>query len=159
MSAPHDPPETFRFNKLRSTGGSTRLTLVKDAVDRAAIDPRPPRPELAHIPAAPGVWLAFAVERHSSQADRVAVRTAVSRALGSDAVIVGEFPVELQGKLGSAVTLVPRELVDRAELAGDEDVTTTALGPGALLFATRQVTTDNPDGIAAGIRGARSAVV
>lgn len=158
MSAPHDPPETFRFNKLRSTGGSTRLTLVKDAVDQADIDPRPPRPELAHLPVAPGVWLAFDVQRHPSQAERVAVRTTVSEALGSEASVVGEFPVALQGKLGSAVTLVPRELVDRADLEVGEDVTTIALGPGALLFATRAVINGTGEEIAAGIRAARSAL-
>lgn len=159
MSAPHDPPETFRFNKLRSTGGSTRLTLVKDAVDQADIDPRPPRPELAHLPAAPGVWLAFAVERHPSQADRVAVRTAVTEALGSEAPIVGEFPVDLQGKLGSAVTLVPRQLVERADLDVGEDVTTISLGTGALLFATRDVINGDPDEIPAGIRAAKTALL
>jgi hypothetical protein len=158
VSAPHDPPETFRFNTLRSTGGSTRLTLVKAAVDAAGIDPRPPRPELAHLPAAPGVWLAFAVEEFPSQAERVAVRAAVSEALDSEAPVVGEFPVALQGKLGSAVTLVPRELVDRADLDLGQDVTTVSLGNGALLFVTKAVINDDPDAIDAIVQAARAAL-
>lgn len=158
MAAPHDPPETFRFNKLRTTGGSTRLTVVKEAVEGAGIEPRPPRPELAHLPAAPGVWLALDVERYPSQTDRVAIRSAVSDRFPTGEPLVGEFPVELQGKLGSAVTLVPRQLVDRADLEPGERVTAVALHPGALLFLTRTVVEADPDGPAAAIRAARETI-
>ena len=158
MPPPHEPPDTFRFNTLRTTGGSTRLTLVKAAVQEAGIEPRPPRPELAHLPAAPGVWLALDVDRHSEQARRVAVRTAVSEAFGVESPIVGEFPVELQGKLGSAVTLVPRQLVDRAALESGTPVTTIAVGPGALLFVIQPVVDAEPAAVTAAIAAAREAL-
>lgn len=158
MSTPHDPPATFRFNKLRTTGGSSRLTLVKAAVERADVDPRPPRPELAHLPAAPGVWLALEVARHPSQTRRVAVRAAVSDCFDPEEPLVGEFPVTLKGKLGSAVTLVPSDLVDRIGLEAGTRVTTVAVGPGALLLVTAEVVDADPAAVAEAIDRAREAI-
>lgn len=158
VASTHDPPEVYRYNKLRTTGGSSRLTLVKAAVDRADVDPRPPRLELAHLPAAPGVWLALDVARYPAQTDRVAVRSAVSEAIETEGPIVGEFPVTLQGKLGSAVTLVPSDLVDRIDLESGTPVTTVALGPGALLLVAADVVEGEREAVGTAIEWAREAV-
>lgn len=147
-----------RFNKLRTTGGSSRLTLVKGAVDEAGIDPRPPRPTLGHLPAGPGVWLAFDLEQYPSQSDRVAARVAVSEALGIDESIVGEFPVELRGKLGSAVTRVPGELVERVDVSVGERLAVIAVAEGALLVAAERVVDEQSGAIERAVDAAQTAL-
>lgn len=77
MTGTHDPPDSYGFNKLRESGGSNRLTLVKSAVEAADLDPRPPRPVLALIPVGAGTWVRFDVDRYDSQRARVAVRHAL----------------------------------------------------------------------------------
>lgn len=150
--------ESARANKLRTTGGSHRLTLVKGAVDEADIDTRPPRPTLAHLPAGPGVWLAFDVELYPSQRDRVAARAAVSNRFEPTEPVVGEFPVELRGKLGSAVTRVPGELLDRVGLKTGNEVATIAVAPGALLVIDASTVVDRPVAVAEAIEAAHTAL-
>lgn len=147
--------ERIRTNKLRTTGGSFRLTLVKGAVDKAGIDPRPPRPTLAHLPAAPGAWLAFDVDRYPSQRDRVAVRAAVTERLAPETTIVGEFPVELRGKLGSAVTRVPGELLEAVDIAAGDELANTAIGTGCILVLCKSSVTVDPEIISDAIEAAR----
>jgi hypothetical protein len=158
MPGAHEPPADYRFNKLRDSGGSYRLTLVKDAVERADIDPRPPRPELANIPAGDGAWVGFDVDRYGSQQTRVEVRRAVTAELAPGERIVGEYPVSIRGKLGSAVILVPRQLIDALALETAERMTTIALAPGALLFVTEAKATASEPDVEAAIEAARSAV-
>lgn len=158
MSASHDPPETYRFNKLRSTGGSARLTLVKAAVDRAEIDARPPRPVFAHLPAAPGAWLAADVDVYESQRRRVEARAAVTGQLATDFSAVGEFPIHLKGKLGSAVTRVPKGVLDHANLEVGEEITAIAVGSGAVLLLTKQVVYDDLHDIEETIAAARTSL-
>jgi hypothetical protein len=154
----HDPPVSFRFNKLRTTGGSYRLTLVKSAVDAAEVDPRPPRPELAHLPAARGAWLGIDIERHPDQRGRVAAREAVTVEFAPGASMVGEYPVPLRGKLGSAVTRIPGEIIDRLDLETGDQLTTIAIADGALLFVTQGLVESAPADVAAAIAGARVAL-
>ena len=158
MSPDPTQVETARTNKLRTTGGSHRLTLVKAAVDEAGIDPRPPRPTLAHLPAGPGVWLAFDVDQYPSQRDRVAARAAVSDLFEPAEPIVGEFPIQLRGKLGSAVTRVPGELLDRVGLQTGDGVATIAVAPGALLVVAASVAGERPEEVAAAAEAARAAL-
>jgi antitoxin component of MazEF toxin-antitoxin module len=134
VSPSHDPPESYQFNKLRDAGGSTRLTLVKSAVDTAGIAPRPPRPQVAHIPAGDGVWLAFDVDQYDSQQTRVEARKALTAQLPGDSRIVGEYPVSLRGKLGSAVTIVPKELAETVGIEIGDQISTVAVTSGVLLF-------------------------
>lgn len=134
----HDPPDAYRFNKLRDSSGSHRLTLVKAAIEAAEIDVEPPRPVFAHLPAGEGVWLGFDLERYGSQRTRVAVRRAVTAELDPDARVVGEFPVPMRGKLGSAVVTLPSRLVEEAGLREAERVTAVAVAPGLLLFLTKE---------------------
>lgn len=156
VSATHDPPEDFQFNKLRQTGGSYRLTLVKPAVDRANIDPRPPRPELVHLPASPCAWLGIDLEAHPSQSDRVAAREAVTDKLAPGTPMAGECPVSLKGKLGSAVTRVPQDVVDRLDLETGNRVTTITITDGALLFVTERVIEDSPETVLEAVAAARA---
>ena len=142
MANGHNPPADFQFNKLRTAGGSHRLTLVKAAVEQAKIDVGPPRPTIAHIPVGDGVWVGFDVDRYPSQLNRVRIRSQITNSFSPESTVVGEFPVPLQGKLGSAVTLVPKQLVESLESDTDVRVTTVALTPGLLLFATEQRITD-----------------
>lgn len=151
----HDPPDEFRYNKLREVGGSYQLTLVKTAVDAAEIDSSPPRPVFAHIPAARGAWVAFDVDRYAAQRHRVRVRTAVTDELAPETTVVGEFPVAIRGKLGSAVTRVPQRLAERAGLERPAQITTIALGPGAVLVATQARVEAAGDELAAAIEAAR----
>lgn len=153
-----DPEQiaSARTNKLRTTGGSHRLTLVKSAVDEAGIDTRPPRPTLAHLPAGRGVWLAFDVDRYPSQRDRVAARAAVTERFEPTEPVVGEFPVELRGKLGSAVTRVPGELLDRVGLETGDEVATVAVAPGALLVVAAWTAADRPDAVAGAVEAAHA---
>lgn len=155
MSALHDPPEEFQFNKLRKTGGSYRLTLVKPAVDEANIDPRPPRPELVHLPTAPCAWLGIDLEAHPVQTERVAARSAVTEELDPGIPMAGEFPVSLKGKLGSAVTRVPPDVVDRLDLETGTGVTTIAITDGALLFVTEDVVEETPGRVLDAVAAAR----
>lgn len=134
VSPSHDPPESYRYNKLRKAGGSTRLTLVKSAVDTAGIDTRPPRPLVAHIPAGDGVWIAFEVDEYGSQQLRVRTRTALTAELSGDRKIVGEYPVPLRGKLGSAVTLVPKRLAETVGIEIGDQISTVAVTSGVLLL-------------------------
>lgn len=136
MTGKHDPPTSYRFNKLRKSSGSYRVTLVKDAVEAANIDTTPPRPVFANLPVGGGVWIGFDIDRYTSQRTRVAVRHAVTTELDPDARIVGEFPVPLQGKLGSAVVTLPSQLVDETDLHTAERVTTIAIAPDLVLFVT-----------------------
>jgi hypothetical protein len=136
MAPSHDPPDSFKYNTVREAGGSTRLTMLKAAVDEADIDPSPPRPVFAHIPAAEGIWLAFAVDAYDSQLTRVQVRTALTEAVSPETRIVGEYPIPVTGKLGSAITLVPKRLAEAIDLSIDDGVTTIAVAPELLLFAT-----------------------
>lgn len=138
VSPTHNPPETYRFNKLREAGGSIRLTLVKAALETADVDPRPPRPLFAHIPAGDGVWLAFDVEQYESQQTRVRARSALTAKIPGDSHVVGEYPISLRGKLGSGVTIVPKRLADTVGVTVGDDVTTIAVGPGVLLFVAEQ---------------------
>lgn len=158
MPGAHEPPEDYRFNKLRDSGGSYRLTLVKAAVERADIDPRPSRPELANIPAGDGAWVGFDVDRYGSQRTRVDVRRAVTAELSPGKRIVGEYPVSIRGKLGSAVILVPRQLIDTLGLETAGRVTTIALAPGVLLFVTEAKAKASKSDLRAAIEAARSAV-
>ena len=148
MSTAHDPPRTYAFNKLRTTGGSYRLTLVKAAVNQAAIEVRPPRPVMAHLPAAPGAWIAVDPTVHDSQRTRVAARAAVTAKLAPEYAAVGEFPVHLQGKVGSAVTRVPGEVVERVEVQAGDQLTTIALGPGAVLLVAQRLVSSSPETVA-----------
>lgn len=134
MSPSNDLPETFQFNKLRDAGGSTRLTLVKSAVAAANIDPKPPRPLIAHIPAGDGIWLGFDVDQYESQQTRVDARTALTAELPGDNRIVGEYPVPLTGKLGSSVTLIPKGLADTVSVSVEDCITTVPVTSGVLLF-------------------------
>lgn len=151
----HDPPDEYRYNKLREVGGSFQLTMVKAAVDDAEIDSGPPRPVFAHIPAAPEVWVAFDVDRYASQRHRVQVRTAVTDELAPGTTVVGEFPVAIRGKLGSAVTRVPQRLAERAGLERPAQITTIALAPGAVLLASEAEVEAAGDELAAAILAAR----
>ncbi|MFW6435511.1 MAG: hypothetical protein ACOCY1_03950 [Halovenus sp.] len=155
MSGKHDPPATYQFNKLRESSGSYRVTLVKDAIEEAEIDTTPPRPVFAHIPAAEGSWIGFDVERYDSQRTRVAVRHAVTAELDSGMQIVGEFPVPLRGKLGSAVLTLPSQLIDGADLRSAERVTTIAVAPGLVLFVTEATVTDPEADVASALDRAR----
>lgn len=154
----HDPPDDYRFNKLRTVGGSYRLTLVKAAVDNGEIDPGPPRPVFAHIPASEGVWVGFEATRFDSQRDRVAVREAVTAALDGDEPVVGEFPVAIRGKLGSAVMRVPQQLAERVDMDVGARITTVAVAPGLVLFATEDRIDADEAQFAAAIEAARRAV-
>jgi antitoxin component of MazEF toxin-antitoxin module len=147
MSTAHDPPRTYGFNKLRTTGGSYRLTLVKAAVNRATIEVRPPRPVLAHLPAAPGAWIAVDPALHESQPTRVEARVAVTGAFEPEYLAVGEFPVHLQGKVGSAVTRIPGEVVERVEVETGDQVTTIALGHGAVLLVAQRLVSSRPEAV------------
>lgn len=158
MAGAHDPPEAYRFNKLRDSGGSYRLTLVKDAVERADVDIKPPRPELANIPAGDGAWVGFDTDRYGSQRTRVDVRRAVTAELAPRARIVGEYPVSVRGKLGSAVILVPKQLVDALGLEAAERVTSIAVAPGVLLFVTEEKATAPDTDIESALESARRAV-
>lgn len=158
MVQDHDPPEAYQFNNLRKAGGSNRLTLVKASVENADIDPSPPRPRFAQIPAGGGVWIGFDIARYESQLDRVRIRHAVTEALLSDTRIVGEYSVPIQGKLGSAVILVPRQLVETLDLDSADRVTNIAIAPGILLFVTETKSTESPAAIETAIDAARQAV-
>jgi hypothetical protein len=155
MTPDHDPPESYRFNKLRESGGSYRLTLVKAAVDATGIDPKPPRQVLALLPVGPGVWIGFDVAHRESQLDRVRARSVATAELDPGARVVGEYPVRVRGKLGSAVVLVPRELVDALALDDAEQATTVAVGPATLLFATERRIDDSDGELAAACEAVR----
>lgn len=155
MTTEEAPPADYRFNKLRKTGGSHRLTLVKTAVREADLDPGPPRPVLAHIPAANGTWVAFHIRRYPSQQRRVRLRQAVTDELAANQPIVGEYPVELRGKLGSAITLVPKQLVDAVDIRTRDQVTTIAIAPEAVLFISEGATDAAGDRLRSAIDTAR----
>lgn len=155
MTGRHDPPAAYQFNKLRESGGSYRVTLVKDAVDAAEIETRPPSSVFAQIPACDGVWVGFDISRYESQRTRVAVRHAVTAELDPDARVVGEFPVPLRGKLGSAVLTLPSQLLDEADLRAAERVTTIAVAEGLVLFVTEATATDPETGVASALERAR----
>lgn len=158
MSTDHAPPETYRFNKLRESSGSHRVTLVKAAVEAADVNPGPPRPVFANLPVGEGAWVAFDVSRYDSQVQRVRARRAATAELAPGTSVVGEFPVSIRGKLGSVVVLVPKQLVEALDLETAEQVTTVAIAPSAFLFLTAS-RVDAADGeIATAIEAAREAI-
>ncbi len=128
--------DEYEFNTLRTVGGSVRLTLLKDAAVAAEIDVAPPRPTLVHLPAAPGVWLGCILAQYPSQRERVRLRGVVTDTLATDMTIVGEYPVDLRGKVGSTVTSVPPALVERLGLEVGEGITTLPIAPGLVLFVS-----------------------
>lgn len=155
MTDTDDTPESFGFNKLRKSSGSHRLTIVKDAVQAAEIDPRPPRPVLALLPVCDGAWIGFDVDRHDSQRARVRVRHTLTAALAPDTQVVGEYPVAVRGKLGSALLILPKQLIDTLDLEVQERVTTIPVVTGCLLFATESFTEDPGNDLGAALEAAR----
>lgn len=127
-------------------------------MDAADIEITPPRPMVAFLPVATGAWMGFEVDRYPSQLERVRVRTAVTRAVGSEADVVGEFPVALRGKVGSVVTLVPKSLVGSVDLSIGDRITTIAVAPGLLLFVTESLIEESETDMAGAIEAARNAL-
>lgn len=156
MTGSYGPPESFGFNKLRKSSGSHRLTLVKEAVRAAEIDPRPPRPVLALLPVSDGAWVGCDVDRHASQRARVDVRHALTAELAPETDVVGEYPVTVRGKLGSALLILPKQLVDTLYLESQERVTTVPVVAGCLLFATESLAADPETDLGAALDAARA---
>lgn len=158
MTESSGPADSYGFNKFRKSSGSHRLTLVKAAVQAAEIDPRPPRPVLALLPVADRAWVGFEVDRYDSQRDRVDVRYALTETLANDTHVIGEFPVTVRGKLGSALILLPKGLVDTLDLTVGDRVTTVPVATGCLLFVTESMATDPDTDLEAGLAAARDAL-
>lgn len=145
----------YQYNKLRTVGGSHRLTLVKGAVDDAVVDVKPPRPTFAFLPAAQGTWVGFDIDHFDSQRERVHIRAAITDTFDPDMNLVGEYPVDLRGKVGSTVARIPSELVQLLELEVGDRITTISLAKGALLFVREMIVQSSGTAVERAIGAAR----